>query len=95
MGVKPATTSLLCRLGLRALATTFSPRLVLPVQFTHGGDLQDVSGDDGGESSQAGGHVETQVESLSDEPDPEEQEEEGGEAALFFKTQQTKKTTNL
>eukprot|EP01046_Picozoa_sp_COSAG06_P097581 COSAG06_NODE_43683_length_369_cov_36.992593_1_plen_41_part_01 len=41
----------------------------MPVQFTHGGDLQDVSDDDGGESSQVGGLEETQVESLSDEPD--------------------------
>ena len=54
-------------------------------EFTRGGDLQDVSeDDDGGESSQVGGLLETQVEeeSSSEEPDPGERER-GGEAAPF------------
>ena len=61
------------------------PRPTQPVQFTRGGDLQDVSeDDDGGESSQVGGLLETQVEeeSSSEEPDPGERER-GGEAAPF------------
>ena len=60
----------------------------MPVQFTRGGDLQDVSDDDGGESSQVGGLEETQVESLSDEPDPEEQEEEGETPPLTKKNEE-------
>ena len=68
--------------------SVLGPRPVLPVQFTRGGDLQDVSDDDGGESSQVGGLEETQVESLSDEPDPEEQEEEGETPPLTKKNEE-------
>ena len=68
--------------------SVLGPRPVLPVQFTRGGDLQDVSDDDGGESSQVGGLEETQVESLSDEPDPEEQEEEGETPPLSKKNEE-------
>jgi hypothetical protein len=80
VGVKPAAVSV----GDDVLG----PRPVLPVQFTRGGDLQDVSDDDGGESSQVGGLEETQVESLSDEPDPEEQEEEGETPPLTKKNEE-------
>ena len=68
--------------------SVLGPRPVLPVQFTRGGDLQDVSDDDGGESSQVGGLEETLVESLSDEPDPEEQEEEGETPPLTKKNEE-------